>query len=50
MGPRLPVSSRRDPVRGLAGSVPVSRQDGDHAALNRIALGTQTVSSVSTIW
>ncbi len=31
-------------MRGLAGSVPVSRQDGDHAALNRIALGTQTVS------
>jgi D-xylose transport system substrate-binding protein len=24
--------------------VPVSGQDGDHAALNRIALGTQTVS------
>ena len=31
-------------MRGLAGSVPVSGQDGDHAALNRIALGTQTVS------
>lgn len=30
--------------QGLAGSVPVSGQDGDHAALNRIALGTQTVS------
>ncbi|MFN3615899.1 MAG: D-xylose ABC transporter substrate-binding protein [Rubrimonas sp.] len=29
---------------GLAGDVPVSGQDGDHAALNRIALGTQTVS------
>ncbi|HEU4895881.1 MAG TPA: D-xylose ABC transporter substrate-binding protein [Acidimicrobiia bacterium] len=29
---------------GLAGSVPVSGQDGDGAALNRIALGTQTVS------
>jgi D-xylose transport system substrate-binding protein len=24
--------------------VPVSGQDGDHAALNRVALGTQTVS------
>ncbi len=30
-------------ARGLKG-VPVSGQDGDHAALNRIALGTQTVS------
>ncbi len=30
--------------QGLAGSVPVSGQDGDHAAINRIALGTQTVS------
>ena len=30
--------------QGLAGSVPVSGQDGDHAALNRIALGTQTGS------
>ncbi|MFW5678972.1 MAG: D-xylose ABC transporter substrate-binding protein [Pseudomonadota bacterium] len=30
--------------QGLAGEVPVSGQDGDHAALNRIALGTQTVS------
>ncbi|MBN8503984.1 MAG: D-xylose ABC transporter substrate-binding protein [Burkholderiales bacterium] len=29
--------------RGLRG-VPVSGQDGDHAALNRVALGTQTVS------
>lgn len=29
---------------GLAGSVPVSGQDGDGAALNRIALGSQTVS------
>ncbi|HKX43340.1 MAG TPA: D-xylose ABC transporter substrate-binding protein [Burkholderiaceae bacterium] len=29
--------------RGIKG-VPVSGQDGDHAALNRIALGTQTVS------
>jgi D-xylose transport system substrate-binding protein len=31
-------------AQGLAGTVPVSGQDGDHAALNRIALGTQTVS------
>src|SRR5918994_7183147 len=31
-------------AQGLAGSVPVSGQDGDHAALNRIALGTQTVT------
>ena len=31
-------------AQGLAGSVPVSGQDGDHAALNRIAFGTQTVS------
>ena len=31
-------------AQGLAGSVPVSGQDGDHAALNRIAKGTQTVS------
>ena len=31
-------------AQGLAGVVPVSGQDGDHAALNRIALGTQTVS------
>ena len=30
--------------QGLAGTVPVSGQDGDHAALNRVALGTQTVS------
>jgi D-xylose transport system substrate-binding protein len=30
-------------AQGLAGAVPVSGQDGDHAALNRIALGTQTV-------
>jgi D-xylose transport system substrate-binding protein len=29
--------------RGIKG-VPVSGQDADHAALNRIALGTQTVS------
>ena len=28
---------------GLAGTVPVSGQDGDKAALNRVALGTQTV-------
>lgn len=31
-------------AQGLAGLVPVSGQDGDAAALNRIALGTQTVS------
>ena len=31
-------------AQGLAGSVPVSGQDADKAALNRIALGTQTVS------
>ena len=30
--------------QGLAGVVPVSGQDGDHAAIDRIALGTQTVS------
>ena len=30
-------------AQGLAGSVPVSGQDGDIAALNRVALGTQTV-------
>jgi D-xylose transport system substrate-binding protein len=30
-------------ARGLKG-VPVSGQDGDHAALNRVALGTQAVS------
>jgi D-xylose transport system substrate-binding protein len=31
-------------AQGLAGQVPVSGQDGDPAALNRVALGTQTVS------
>ena len=31
-------------AQGMAGQIPVSGQDGDHAALNRIALGTQTVS------
>ena len=30
--------------QGLAGVVPVSGQDGDLAALNRVALGTQSVS------
>jgi len=30
-------------ARGIKG-VPVSGQDGDHGALNRVALGTQTVS------
>ncbi|MBB4038642.1 D-xylose transport system substrate-binding protein [Microvirga flocculans] len=31
-------------AQGLAGSVPVSGQDADKAALNRVALGTQTVT------
>jgi D-xylose transport system substrate-binding protein len=31
-------------AQGMAGIVPVSGQDGDHAALNRVALGTQSVS------
>jgi D-xylose transport system substrate-binding protein len=31
-------------AQGLAGKVPVSGQDGDLAALNRVALGTQTLS------
>jgi len=31
-------------AQGLEGKVPVSGQDGDQAALNRVALGTQTVS------
>jgi D-xylose transport system substrate-binding protein len=31
-------------AQGMAGSVPVSGQDGDHAAINRVAAGTQTVS------
>jgi len=31
-------------AQGLAGTVPVSGQDADHAALNRVAAGTQTVS------
>ncbi|AZQ68129.1 sugar ABC transporter substrate-binding protein [Silicimonas algicola] len=31
-------------AQGMAGSVPVTGQDGDHAALNRVALGTQLVS------
>jgi D-xylose transport system substrate-binding protein len=30
-------------AQGLAGTVPVSGQDGDLDALNRVALGTQTV-------
>jgi D-xylose transport system substrate-binding protein len=30
-------------AQGLQGKVPVSGQDGDQAALNRVALGTQTV-------
>jgi D-xylose transport system substrate-binding protein len=33
-------------AQGLAGTVPVSGQDADRAALNRVAQGTQTV----TIW
>jgi D-xylose transport system substrate-binding protein len=35
------ISALQD--KGLAGTVPVSGQDGDQAALNRVALGTQTV-------
>ena len=31
-------------AQGMEGGVPVSGQDADHAALNRVALGTQTVS------
>jgi len=31
-------------AQGLAGKVPVSGQDADQAALNRVALGTQSVS------
>jgi D-xylose transport system substrate-binding protein len=31
-------------AQGLAGKVPVSGQDGDQPALNRVALGTQLVS------
>jgi D-xylose transport system substrate-binding protein len=31
-------------AQGLDGQVPVSGQDGDQAALNRVALGTQSVS------
>ncbi|HYI21345.1 MAG TPA: substrate-binding domain-containing protein [Candidatus Limnocylindrales bacterium] len=31
-------------AQGMAGTIPVSGQDGDQAALNRVALGTQTVS------
>jgi D-xylose transport system substrate-binding protein len=31
-------------AQGLAGNVPVTGQDGDKAALNRVALGTQLVS------
>jgi D-xylose transport system substrate-binding protein len=31
-------------AQGMAGSVPVGGQDGDLAAINRVALGTQTVS------
>jgi D-xylose transport system substrate-binding protein len=31
-------------AQGLAGDIPVTGQDGDAAALNRVALGTQLVS------
>jgi D-xylose transport system substrate-binding protein len=31
-------------AQGLAGTVPVTGQDGDLAAINRVALGTQLVS------
>jgi len=31
-------------AQGMAGSIPVSGQDGDLAALNRVAIGTQSVS------
>jgi D-xylose transport system substrate-binding protein len=31
-------------AQGLAGTVPVTGQDGDKAALNRVAIGTQLVS------
>jgi D-xylose transport system substrate-binding protein len=31
-------------AQGLAGTVPVSGQDGDQTALNRVALGSQSVS------
>ena len=31
-------------AQGLDGAIPVSGQDADHAALNRVARGTQTVS------
>jgi D-xylose transport system substrate-binding protein len=31
-------------AQGMAGAVPVTGQDGDLAAINRVALGTQTVS------
>ena len=37
------VSWQRSTAQGLAGKVPVSGQDGDQPALNRVALGTQTV-------
>lgn len=31
-------------AQGMAGTIPVSGQDGDPGALNRVAMGTQTVS------
>ena len=39
-----PAASSRRSGTGLAGKVPVSGQDGDQAALNRVAKGEQTVS------
>ena len=36
-------------AQGLAGQVPVSGQDGDTAALNRVALGTQTVERLERL-
>lgn len=37
-------------AQGLAGETPVSGQDGDHAAINRIAIGVQTVSIWKDAW
>ena len=39
-----PAAWSRRCRRRACRAVPVSGQDGDHAALNRVALGTQTVS------
>ena len=38
------VDGKQRDRQGLAGEVPVTGQDGDKAALNRVALGTQLVS------